>query len=185
MAMWPLSAQHYIRTNMFNPLLILLCFDYLLNIDKIYLDQVVDRIYPPELQLNKANSSDTETPFWDLNLCIFYGTVFTKIYDIQDDFDFDMVNFLLWMAMSPGVPHMRYTYLILLDSPELLQILVTLTGVKRPFTAKLFRQSYRYFKIRKAFSKFYGRHSALVEKYNVGRSENTSATMYIGTRILR
>ena len=27
--------------------------------------------------------------------------------------------------MSPGVPHMGYTYLNLLDSPELLQILVT------------------------------------------------------------
>ena len=34
--------------------------------------------------------------------------------------------------MSPGVPHMRYTYLNLLDSPELLQILVTLTAVIKP-----------------------------------------------------
>ena len=24
----------------------------------------MDRIYPTELQLNKANSSDTEAPFW-------------------------------------------------------------------------------------------------------------------------
>ena len=29
------------------------------------------------------------------------------------------------------------------------------------------RQGYRYFKLRKAFSKFYRRHSALVEKYSV------------------
>ena len=29
----------------------------------------------------------------------------------------------------PGVPHMGYTYLNVLDSPELLQILVTLTAV--------------------------------------------------------
>ena len=35
-------------------------------------------------------------------------------------------------------------------------------------TAKLLRQGYRYFKLRKAFSKFYRRHSASVEKYNVG-----------------
>ena len=34
--------------------------------------------------------------------------------------------------MSPGDPHMGYTYLILLDSPELLQILVTLTAVIKP-----------------------------------------------------
>ena len=34
--------------------------------------------------------------------------------------------------MSPSVPHMGYTYLNLLDSPELLQILVTLTTVTKP-----------------------------------------------------
>ena len=34
-------------------------------------------------------------------------------------------------------------------------------------TAKLLRQGYRYFKLRKAFSKFYRRHSALLEKYRV------------------
>ena len=34
-------------------------------------------------------------------------------------------------------------------------------------TAKLLRQGYRYHKLRKTFSKFYRRHSGLVEKYNV------------------
>ena len=68
--------------------------------------------------------------------------------------------------MSPGVPHMGYTYINLLDSPEVLQILVTLTTVI-VLTAKLLRQGYRYFKLRKAFSKFYRRHSALVEKYSI------------------
>ena len=34
--------------------------------------------------------------------------------------------------MFPGVPDMGYTYLILLDSKDLLQILVTLTAVKKP-----------------------------------------------------
>ena len=66
--------------------------------------------------------------------------------------------------MSPGVPRMRYIYLNLLDSPELLQILVTLTTVIKPLRP---RQGYRYFNLRKAFSKLYRRHSALVEKYSV------------------
>ena len=35
-------------------------------------------------------------------------------------------------------------------------------------TAKLLRQGYRYHKLRKAFSKFYRRHSDLVSTYNVG-----------------
>ena len=53
--------------------------DDLLNIDNIYFDQMVDRIYSTELQLNRANSSDIEAPFLDLNLCISNGTVSTKI----------------------------------------------------------------------------------------------------------
>ena len=52
--------------------------DNLFNIDNIYFDQMVDRIYPTELQLNRANSSDTVAPFLDLNLCIYNGTVSTK-----------------------------------------------------------------------------------------------------------
>ena len=34
--------------------------DDLLNIDNNFFDSMVDHIYPPELQLNKANVSDTE-----------------------------------------------------------------------------------------------------------------------------
>ena len=54
---------------------------------------MANRIYPPELQLNKANTSDTEAPFLDLHLSISNGFVSSKINDKRDDFDFDIVNF--------------------------------------------------------------------------------------------
>ena len=54
---------------------------------------MVGQIYPAELQLNKANSSDTEAPVLDLNLSITKGIVSFKIYDKRDDFNFDIVNF--------------------------------------------------------------------------------------------
>ena len=54
---------------------------------------MVNQIYPPELQLNKYNTSDTEAPFLDLHLPISNGFVSSKIYDKRDDFDFDIVNF--------------------------------------------------------------------------------------------
>ena len=44
--------------------------DDLLNIDNPYFEGMVNQIYPPELQLNKANTSDSEAPFLDLNLRI-------------------------------------------------------------------------------------------------------------------
>ena len=81
--------------------------DNLLNSDNIYFDQIVDRIYLTERKLNKANSSDIEAPFLYLNLCICNDTVSNKMYDKRYDFDFDTVNFLFWMAMSPGVPHIH------------------------------------------------------------------------------
>ena len=45
------------------------------------------------LQLNKANSSDTELPFLDLNLSISNGIVSSKIYDKWGDFNLEIVNF--------------------------------------------------------------------------------------------
>ena len=68
--------------------------DDLLNIDNPYFEGMVNQIYPPELQLNKANISDTEAPFLDLHLSVANGFVSSKIYDKRDDFDFDIVNFL-------------------------------------------------------------------------------------------
>ena len=38
--------------------------DDLLNIDNPYFEGMVNQIYPPELQLNKANISDTEAPLF-------------------------------------------------------------------------------------------------------------------------
>ena len=67
--------------------------DDLLNIYNPYFEGMVNQIYPPELQLNKANTSDTEAPFLDLHLSISNGFVSFKIYDKCDDFDFDIVNF--------------------------------------------------------------------------------------------
>ena len=49
--------------------------DDLLYIDNPYFEQMVGQIYPTELQLNKANSFDSEAPFLDLNLSITNGIV--------------------------------------------------------------------------------------------------------------
>ena len=65
--------------------------DDILNINNVYFDNMVSQIYPSELQLNKANTSDTEAAFLDLHLSIII--VSTKIYDKRDDFDFEIVNF--------------------------------------------------------------------------------------------
>ena len=45
--------------------------DDLLNIDNPYFEGLVNQIYPPRLQLNKANASGIDAPFLDLHLSIF------------------------------------------------------------------------------------------------------------------
>ena len=86
---------------------------------------MVHRIYPAELQLNKANTSDTEAAFLDLNLSIHNYIVSTKIYDKRDDFNFDIVNlpFLdgdVPQRLSYGV----YIYFNLFALPEHLRMLL-------------------------------------------------------------
>ena len=45
--------------------------DYLLNIDNPYFEGMVNQIYPSELQLNKANISDTEAPLFGFTSVYF------------------------------------------------------------------------------------------------------------------
>ena len=67
--------------------------DDILNIKNLYFDNMESQIYPSELKLNAANTSDTESAFLDLHLSISNDIVSTKIYDKRDDFDFEIANF--------------------------------------------------------------------------------------------
>ena len=84
--------------------------DDLLNIDNPYFEQMVGQIYPTELQLNKANSSDTKAPFLDFNLSITNGIVSSKIYDKRDDFNFDVVNFSISCLRCSSLPFLWCIY---------------------------------------------------------------------------
>ena len=56
--------------------------DDLLNIDNPYFEGMVNQIYPSELQLNKANTSDTEAPFW-IYICLFLTALFQAKFMIS------------------------------------------------------------------------------------------------------
>ena len=70
--------------------------------------------------------------------------------------------------MSPGVPHMGYIYLNLIGSPELLQILLTLTTVIKPLLPNFLGRTIVILNFVRRFRTFITDiRSALVEKYNV------------------
>ena len=83
---------------------------------------MVGQIYPTELQLKMANSSDTEAP---VPRSPSYGVYISQL--------------ICFASLCSNVDDFNNRNLFL--------------------TAKLFKQGYRYHKIRKAFSKFYHRHS--------------------------
>ena len=45
--------------------------DDILNINNVYFDNMVSQLYPSELQLNKANTSDTGAAFLNLSISHF------------------------------------------------------------------------------------------------------------------
>ena len=138
--------------------------DDLLNIDNPYFEGMVNRIYPPELQLNKANTSDTEAPFLDLHLSISKGFVSSKICDKRDDFDFDIVNFPFLDGDVPRSTSYGVYISQLIRFARVSSHVVDFTARDKSLTAKLLQQGY----LRKTFSKFYRRHYELVSKFNVG-----------------
>ena len=130
-----------------------------LGINNIYFDNMVSQIYPPELQLNKANTPVTEASFMDVHLSISYDIVSTKFYNKRDDFDFEIVNF---SVLDGDFPHST-SYIVYIS--QLIQFAGVSSHVadfntcNKLLTQKLFKQGYRYHKLCIAkLSKFHCRY---------------------------
>ena len=155
--------------------------DDLLNIDNPYFEGMVNRIYPPELQLNKDNTSDTEAPFLDLHLTISNGFVSSIIYDKRDDFD--IVNFPFLDGDVPRSTSYGVYISQLIRFARVSSHVADFNARNKSLTAKLLQQGYRYHELRKTFSKFYRRHYELVSKIQCW-IKNTFASRPIGTGML-
>ena len=129
---------------------------------------MANQIYPPELQLNKANTSDTEAHFLDLDLSISNGFVSSKIYDKRNYFDFDIVNFPFLDGDVARRPFYGVYISQLINFARVCSHVDDFNTRNKCLTAKLLKQGYRYHKLRKAFSKLYRQHNELVSKSNVG-----------------
>ena len=128
---------------------------------------MVYRIFPAELQLNKANASDTETTFIALDLSTHNDIVSTKIYDKRDDFNFDIVNVPFLDGDVPRRPSYGVYISELIRFARASSHVTDFSNRNKFITAKLLKQGYQYRKLRKAFSKFNRRHFELIEKYHV------------------
>ena len=112
---------------------------------------MVGQIFPFELQLNEANSSDTEAPILDLNWSLTNGIVSSKIYDKRDDFNFEAVNFPFLDGDVPCSP----SYGVYISQLIRFAIVCSndddLNNRNLFLTVKLLKQGYRYQKFEKQF----------------------------------
>ena len=141
--------------------------DDLLNIDNPYFEGMVNQIHLPGMQLNKADASDTEAPFLDLHLSLSNGFVSTQNYDKRDDLDFYTVKFPFLNGDVPRRPSYGVYISQLFRFARVCSHVTDFNGRKKRLTAKVLQQGYRYYKLRRTFSKFYCRHYELVSKFNV------------------
>ena len=119
---------------------------------------MVNGIYPSELQLNKANTSDTEAAFLDLHVSISNDIVSTKIYDERDDFDFEIVNFPFLDGDVPRSTSYGVYISQLIRFTRESSYISDFNTHNKLLTQKLLKQCYQYHKLRKTFSKFYRRY---------------------------
>ena len=81
--------------------------DDILSIDNPEFEKHIPDIYPTELQLNKANTSDIETSFFDFNIKVIVS-VHISDYDKRDIFGFSIVNSLWLSGDVPKLPSYVY-----------------------------------------------------------------------------
>ena len=131
--------------------------DDILNINNIYFDIMVSQIYPLELQLNKAKTSDTEAAFLDLHLSISNDIVSTKIYDKRNDFDFEIVNFPFLDGDVPRSTSYGVYISQLIRFHRASSCVADFNTCNKLLTQTLNKLNYQYHKLRKTFSEFYRR----------------------------
>ena len=96
--------------------------------------------------MNKANTTDTEAPFFDLHLSIANGFVSAKIYDKRDDFDFDIVNFSFLDGDFPRRASYGVNISQFVRFARVCNHGADFNARNKCLTTKLLKQGYRYHK---------------------------------------
>ena len=103
-----------------------------------------------------------------MNLSITKGIVSSKNYDKRDDFNLEIVTFPFLDGDVPRSPSYGVYTSQLIRFARVCYNVDDFNNRNLFLTNMLSKQGYRYHKIRKAFSKFYHRHTEIIVKYNIG-----------------
>ena len=130
--------------------------DDIFTIDNPEFAEHIPDIYPREIQLNKANTSDKETSFLDLNIKVVGSNIHTSVYDKRDDFGFPIVNFPWLSGDVPRLPSYGIYISQFVRFARCCTSVFDFHSKNLQITSKLLTQGYRYHKLQKTFGKFLG-----------------------------
>ena len=139
--------------------------DDIFTIDNPEFEKHIPDIYPAELQLNNANTSDKETSFLDLNIKVIGSDIHTSVYDKRDDFGFPIVNFQWLSGDVPRLPSYGIYISQLFRFARCCTSVLNFHSKNLQSTSKLLTHGYRYHKLRKIFGKFFRSYSELLSKF--------------------
>ena len=128
---------------------------------------MVSQIYPSELKLNDAYTSDTDATFLDLHFSIS-NDIFHHNFDKHSDFDIEIVNFPF---LDGDVPRST-SYGVYISQLSLISRasshVADLSTRNKLLTQKLLKLGYQYHNLHKTFFKFHRRYYDLISKFQVG-----------------
>ena len=145
-----------------------------LSLNNSSFGDLVDRIYPIELEIKDTTETERFATYLDLHLEIdSEERVRTKLYDKRDDFNFPTVNFYSYVAtaayevyISQLIRYVCGSYQDFLDRGLLL-------------TSKLQNQGFLLLKLQSSLRRFCCRHHDLVDSYGISGSQMTTGVFHL------
>ena len=146
-----------------------LCYRYiddLIVFNNKKFEDYVKEIYPSQLTVDKANTSDDLANYLDLTFIIESNNqLYTKLYDKRDDFDFHIVNFPFLSSNIPSSPSYGVYISQLIRYARCCSYYDDFGYRHKLFVDRLLSQGYEVKHLRNSFKKFYGRYPDLIGKY--------------------
>ena len=126
----------------------------------------VKEIYPSQLTVEKANTSDDLANYLDLTFIIESNNrLYTKLYDKRDDFDFHIVNFPFLSSNIPSRPSYGVYISQLIRYARCCSYYDDFGYRHKLLVDRLLSQGYEVKRLRNSFKKFHGRYPDLIGKY--------------------
>jgi hypothetical protein len=155
--------------------------DDVLSLNNSRLGDIVDRIYPIELEIKDTTDTDMSASYLDLHLKIdSEGQLRTKFNDKRDDFNFPIVNFPFICSNIPAAPaYGVYISRLLIRYSRVCGSYQDFLDRWLLLTRKLLNQGFLLVKLMSSLRKFYGPHHDLVDRYRIYVSQMTTNMLHL------